>query len=439
MVSSVFLAGLIALAPLASAAPRGQANDNMDLHLRLRGDKPVFPPAPNTVSTCSWWWDNDGSIPCGSMPAEWGITMENFLKWNPSITSSCGNFLNQRAYCVEAPASPPAEGPATTTTTAPATTTAPSNGITTPTPIQPGMVNNCNKFHFVNAGCSDVLSDAKVTLAQLFAWNPTVRSDCTGLWAGVNVCVGVIGQAPPPATTTTPSNGVSTPSPIQPGMVTNCNLFHFIGGNTQCQQVLDYQKISLADFFKWNPAVKADCSGLQKDTHACVRVIGGTTPPTATTTTPPGNGIATPTPIQPGMVTNCNLFHFIGGNTQCQQVLDYQRISLADFFRWNPAVRADCSGLQKDTHACVRVIGGSTPPTPTTTTRPGNGVATPTPIQAGMVTNCKTFHFIGGSTTCQQVLDYQRITLANFFKWNPAVKADCSGLWTGTHACVAVL
>jgi hypothetical protein len=27
----------------------------------------------------------------------------------------------------------------------------------------------------------------------------------------------------------------------------------------------------LAQFYKWNPAVKADCSGLWKDTYACVR------------------------------------------------------------------------------------------------------------------------------------------------------------------------
>lgn len=79
MVSSVILAGLIALAPLASAAPRAHVDEK--LHLRLRGDKPVFPPAPNTISTCSWWWDSDGSIPCAEMPAEWGISMENFLKW----------------------------------------------------------------------------------------------------------------------------------------------------------------------------------------------------------------------------------------------------------------------------------------------------------------------------------------------------------------------
>jgi hypothetical protein len=28
------------------------------------------------------------------------------------------------------------------------------------------------------------------------------------------------------------------------------------------------------------------------------------------------------------------------------------------------------------------------------------------------------------------------ITLAQFYKWNPPVKADCSGLWKITYACV---
>ncbi|KAM0287959.1 hypothetical protein ACHAQH_000026 [Verticillium albo-atrum] len=190
------------------------------------------------------------------MPSEWGISMQNFLRWNPSITSSCGNYLNGSSYCVEASGGE-APAPGTpTTTTVPPTPTKPSNGITTPELIQPGMVENCNKFHFVSDGqsCSAVLSAAKVTLAQLFAWNPSVKNDCSGLWAKINVCVGIIGQGPattttPAAPTTTkPANGITTPTPIQEGMVTNCNKFHYIFEGDSCSQILSFQKITLADF-----------------------------------------------------------------------------------------------------------------------------------------------------------------------------------------------
>ncbi|KAH6679949.1 LysM domain-containing protein [Plectosphaerella plurivora] len=354
MVPSTLITGLVAFASVTIAAPALAADKSS---LKHRSENPLFPYDPNTIKTCSYWFDNDGTIPCANMPGEWGITMENFLKWNPSITSACGNFNLQQSYCVESPSAPPPQS-TTTTSTAPATTTVPSNGIATPSPTQPGMVTNCNRFHFVkkDSSCSDVLTANSISLSQLFAWNPTVKSDCTGLWGEVNLIAGSTTTTPPP-TATTPSNGVETPSPIQDGMVKNCAVFHYVGPNTSCQMILDYQKISLADFYKWNPAVKADCTGLQKLTHACVKLIPGTattTPPPTTTT--PSNGVTTPSPIQEGMVKNCKTFHYIGPNTTCQMVLDYQKITLANFFKWNPAVKADCSGLWKLTHACVAVL-----------------------------------------------------------------------------------
>ncbi|CRK46738.1 hypothetical protein BN1723_020113, partial [Verticillium longisporum] len=94
------------------------------------------------------------------------------------------------------------------------------------------MVTNCNKFHWIAEGvsCSQVISFQKITLADFVTWNPSVKSDCSGMWAGVNVCVGVVGSSTDTAkpTTTAPSNGVVTPQPTQPSMVTNCNKFHWI-------------------------------------------------------------------------------------------------------------------------------------------------------------------------------------------------------------------
>lgn len=48
----------------------------------LKDATPNLPSDPNTISTCTWWWDNvDGSIACEDMPAQWGISMEDFLLW----------------------------------------------------------------------------------------------------------------------------------------------------------------------------------------------------------------------------------------------------------------------------------------------------------------------------------------------------------------------
>jgi hypothetical protein len=207
-------------------------------------------------------------------------------------------------------------------------------------------------------------------------------------------------------------------------MVKSCNKFAQIKSTTTCQGVLDYYKISLDNFVKWNPAVKSGCTNLQTSMYVCVGVIGGTTQPP---TTVPTNGIKTPTPTQTGMVTNCNKFAEVKATTTCQGILDYNKISLADFYKWNPAVGKNCESLWRGSFACVGVIGG-------TTTQPAN--PTPTPTQTGMVKGCTKWHFIKETTTCQGVLDYNNISLEKFVKWNPAVGKNCENLWRGTYACV---
>lgn len=421
---------------------------------------------------CTFATSADSGATCSSFASDWGLTVGTLKLLNPGI--SCPDMDADGMYCVAgtvtgdeptaagpsstAPASSRATPSSTGTTTIskstvdvkPSPTQEPGNGIETPSPVQEGMVANCDKFHHVRptTTCQGILDYNKISLADFVKWNPAVGKDCGSLWKETYACVRVIGYSPSPVTTTKPSatttatsgNGISTPHPIQEGMVPNCNKFHLVGSTTTCQGILDYNKISLADFVRWNPAVGKDCGGLWKGTNACVGVIGFT--PTLTTTTKPkpvatttkGNGISTPTPIQEGMVSNCNKFHLVGPATTCQGILAYNKISLADFVKWNPAVGKDCGGLWKGTNACVGVVGFK--PTPTTTT--GNGVTTPTPIQAGMVKNCVKFHHIRSTTTCQGVLSYNKIPMAQFFKWNPAVGKDCSGLWKDTHACVAV-
>jgi hypothetical protein len=61
------------------------SNTTGEVH--IMGESPNFPTAPDTIATCRWWWDNDGSIACKKMPAEWGISMANFLAWVGTYTT----------------------------------------------------------------------------------------------------------------------------------------------------------------------------------------------------------------------------------------------------------------------------------------------------------------------------------------------------------------
>ncbi|KAL2809166.1 hypothetical protein BJX63DRAFT_435476 [Aspergillus granulosus] len=102
------------------------------------------------------------------------------------------------------------------------------NGISTPTPTQSGMVGNCDKFHLVKTdqGCQEIADSYGIPLSRLYAWNPALNGDCTGLWANVYICVRTVGFVPSTTTTrltstTTKGNGVATPTSTQPGMVGN--------------------------------------------------------------------------------------------------------------------------------------------------------------------------------------------------------------------------
>jgi LysM repeat protein len=236
------------------------------------------------------------------------------------------------------------------------------------------------------------------------------------------------------SSTSTSGNGVATPTPIRSGMVNNCKTFYFVEDGDNCGTMAEKYGISTAEVIAWN-GLNSGCTNLWQETYACVGIIGGSTKPSTTSSAQTGNGVPTPAPVQPRIVKNCNKFYFVESGDTCAVINGKTGARVADIISWN-GLNSGCTDIWGSTYACVGVIGQSqTTPTPSPT-RPPNSPATPSPIQSGMVQGCTLWHFIGGTTTCQQVLDYQKITLAQFYKWNPAVKADCSGLWKDTHACV---
>ncbi|KAK2034889.1 LysM domain-containing protein [Colletotrichum zoysiae] len=143
------------------------------------------------------------------------------------------------------------------------------------------MVNNCNRFYFVESGdtCARIASNHGVSVNQLATWNNGGGASCSGLWANVWVCVRVIGVTPtsavpaPPATTTSPGNGISTPGPAQPGMVMNCDRFYFVVSGDACASIVSRHGITLAQFTTWNDVGGSACSRLWLNARVCVRVL----------------------------------------------------------------------------------------------------------------------------------------------------------------------
>lgn len=278
-------------------------------------------------------------------------------KQNPSL-KSCSDWKTDHSFCIGSasgiPAPPgPTVGPTTTTSQSPpagptttSTPTNPGNGVQTPEPWQPGMVSNCNRFYQAQAGdtCSVIASRTGVTVAQLAAWNTQIGgAACTGIWAGYNICTGVIGGTPTQPTPT--ANPNPTPQPIQDGMVGNCNRFHLVEAGETCAVIASKTGVTVSQLTTWNKGIGASCTGMWAGYYLCTGVVGGSTQP------PPAN--PTPQPIQDGMVGNCKRFHFVQPGQNCDIISRQYGITVANFIRWNPAAGAACQGLWAQTYACV--------------------------------------------------------------------------------------
>ena len=144
------------------------------------------------------------------------------------------------------------------------------------------MVSTCDEFYLVVSGdsCSAVAADNGVALSDFYAWNPAVGSSCAYLDVGDYVCVGVVGSGTTTAattTTTTPtttstSSEVTTPSPIQTGMVSGCDSFYYVMSGDSCPSIATAEDVTVADLEEWNPAIGSDCTNLWLETYICVGV-----------------------------------------------------------------------------------------------------------------------------------------------------------------------
>ncbi|KAL8693835.1 MAG: hypothetical protein Q9224_003679 [Gallowayella concinna] len=161
-----------------------------------------------------------------------------------------------------------------------------------------GASANCTEYANIKKGwtCQGILRTYGLTIAQFFAYNPAVKSDCSGLWLGMSLshsgcpiteswltrnqgykyCVRAPGfeasTTSGSATVTTSGVGNPAPSataPVQPGQPSNCNKWHTIKftktnglptAGDSCATVENANFITHAQFRKWNPAVSEDCS-----------------------------------------------------------------------------------------------------------------------------------------------------------------------------------
>lgn len=295
-----------------------------------KGIQTPTPTQSEIVTNCDAFDFVGKGISCSDILSKNGITLEQLAAWNPSINDDCSGLWSNVWVCVSIVGHDPKSSTTLKPTTTTTSKTSPTNGIETPSPTQPKMVENCNKFDFVEKGqnCDTVAKANGITPADIYKWNPSVNADCGGLWANVWICVSVIGHKPSP-TNPTPTNGIETPSPIQEGMVKNCVKFHLVQTTTTCNSIENYYKMSLAKFLEWNPEVGVNCQSLLARYWVCIMTDDYEPAPSPTS---PSNGIKTPSPIQDNIHKNCNKFHQVQKTTTCASINNYYNLPLKDFY-----------------------------------------------------------------------------------------------------------
>lgn len=130
-----------------------------------------------------------------------------------------------------------------------------------------------------------------------------------------------------------------------------------MSGDT-CYDLAEDNGISLDDFYAWNPAVGTSCADLDTGYYVCIGILGETATPTVSSTsaTTSGNGVTTPTPTEPGMVDDCDVFHYVVSGDSCSTIAEDANITLDEFYDWNTEVGSSCEDLWLDAYVCVGVL-----------------------------------------------------------------------------------
>ncbi|KAI2720884.1 hypothetical protein CBS147332_4124 [Penicillium roqueforti] len=222
---------------------------------------------PSTVSNCNCFTGiysyQSGDYECANIADDFDITEAELIAWNPWLATDCDANLyanlasgDMRAVCIGV------NSTVSATTTNPSTASA--TATTSAVPTQTGYIDGCQEFYTVESGddCSTMEAEFGVTLAQLYAWNPSIGSTCTGLWLGYAYCV----KGPAATASTTAS------APTQTGIVSNCNEYHTVVSKDSCAAVESEYGVTFAQLYEWNPAIGSDCEYLNVGYAICVGV-----------------------------------------------------------------------------------------------------------------------------------------------------------------------
>ncbi|KAL3441010.1 hypothetical protein BJX65DRAFT_314269 [Aspergillus insuetus] len=126
-----------------------------------------MPNQDGMTSNCNRFYFVEEGDGCWAIANDTGIALDDLYAWNPAVGTDCGSLC-------------------------PATTFAWDPGVPAFGPTQGAIPGDCNRWVMQQNGifCYDIAAAAGISLDELYALNPALSGDCSGLWPGYAYCIG---------------------------------------------------------------------------------------------------------------------------------------------------------------------------------------------------------------------------------------------------------
>lgn len=225
---------------------------------------------------------------------------------------------------------------------------------TLPSPIQSGVISNCNRYEKTNSGgakCEIFANRIGVSLAQLYAWNSVLGpngENCGSKFLGdTYYCVGV---TPPPGAT-------------QDGITPYCTKYEKANPGGSCPVFANRVGISTSQLYAWNSVLGNNGQNCQTsfwgDTYYCVGVSPNYVAPVTTTQPTPTGAAPAPGPTQSGIISTCSKYLMANPGGSCPVFANRAGITTAQLYAWNSVLGNNGQNCQTsfwgNTYYCVGV------------------------------------------------------------------------------------
>ncbi|KAK3386707.1 hypothetical protein B0H63DRAFT_558344 [Podospora didyma] len=339
------------------------ASAALDPRHRFNGS-PKYHHDKDTTKFCVSWLDNTGDWTCGRIKNELDVSLSDFHGWNPSVSADCKTLPRQQSFCISTGDRPaPLPGwPSMQTVTVSATRISTTTLATTATVNRTLTAISTATLNRTLTSTAISTLNRTLTTTALSTVNRTLTATAT---ATLNRTLTATSTATLNRTLTATSTATLNRTLTATSTAT---LNRTLTATSTATLNRTLTTISTATFNRTLTTTAATATLNRTITVSILTTSTSTA--TRTTTLPPvistvtatptaaRNGIATPLPPQPNMVTNCQAFYYVRRGETCNSIAAKLRgsVSAQQIIAWNPNARSDCTLLFADYFACVGLL-----------------------------------------------------------------------------------